>query len=536
MANPEKKQFSFNKLKSVESGLYSRGTQQKGAPSEPASQGGQAPDVPSEWKEETDIEQVEKPRKTLTISGNAMRKMLLVAIVFFLISGAFASYFFFGGINRVSTDNVKIVINGPASIGAGEPLSFDFSIQNENNVALEGVNLLVEYPIGTRTADNGLSELLRDSEQLGDISVGGTVQRTQRATLFGEADTTQRIIVSVEYRVKDSSATYFKEENYDVVISTSPVRMTVNSVSEVVSGNDVELSVEVVSNSSTIVSWLMLKVDYPFGFTYSSASPVPAYGNNVFSLGDLNPADRRVIRIRGKVAGQEGEDKLFRVTLGLPDKRDERQIGTTFLTSTQTIAIKRPFVSASLSLDGSSEEVYATQAGESIEGEISWANNLTSRIIDLEIQVKLTGNALNRLSVNVGGNGFYRSIDNIVLWDKTTSQQFAVVEPGDSGVVSFSFSSLPVSSLLYAGAKGNEISLDVSIRARRLSDTSSSEQITSCTSKKVRLSSNVAVTGRGLYFTGPFSNQGPIPPKAERNTTYTVVWSLTNTLNSISNV
>ena len=39
---------------------------------------------------------------------------------------------------------------------------------------------------------------------------------------------------------------------------------------------------------------------------------------------------------------------------------------------------------------------------------------------------------------------------------------------------------------------------------------------------------------KALYYSGPFTNTGLIPPKVEKETTYTVVWSLSNTANNIS--
>ena len=37
-----------------------------------------------------------------------------------------------------------------------------------------------------------------------------------------------------------------------------------------------------------------------------------------------------------------------------------------------------------------------------------------------------------------------------------------------------------------------------------------------------------------MYFTGPFENSGPVPPKAEQETTYSIVWTVTNNLNNVS--
>ena len=39
---------------------------------------------------------------------------------------------------------------------------------------------------------------------------------------------------------------------------------------------------------------------------------------------------------------------------------------------------------------------------------------------------------------------------------------------------------------------------------------------------------------QALYYSGAFKNEGPIPPKVEQKTTYTIVWSLSNTANNIS--
>ena len=530
-----KRNFSFDndKLRNLEKSLYARDEKTVDSSADSATSfSSPAETPPADWADEPPTRYT-FPASKHFMNRALMKKILLGTGGFFGICLIVGALFFFGGWNKVSTDNVVISVNGPSSIGAGEPLSFEFVIHNQNNIDLASVNLLVEYPPGTRTADDQQKELLRESEQADGIPAGDTIRRTKQAMLFGEADSTQHIIVSVEYRVKDSSATYFKEFYYDLLISTAPVRLSIDTVKEAFSGKDVELSADVVSNATSVVSGLMLRVDYPYGFTYTSSSPAPVYGNNIFLLGDLNPADHRVIRIHGTIEGQEGEERNFRFNLGLPDKQDSKVIGTTFLSSTQSITVTRPFVSAILSLGGSTKDPYVIPAGQPIDAQVAWSNNLPDRIVDLQIQAKLSGDSLNRLSVSTNG-GFYRSVDNTIVWDKSTVNSFSVIEPAENGGVSFSFSSLPVSTLLVSGSKTNELSLDISVKARRLSDSNVPEEIISSATRKIRLASNLNVAQRSLYFTGPFQNQGPIPPKADRNTTYTVVWTITNTLNSVS--
>ena len=46
--------------------------------------------------------------------------------------------------------------------------------------------------------------------------------------------------------------------------------------------------------------------------------------------------------------------------------------------------------------------------------------------------------------------------------------------------------------------------------------------------------SDVGFAAKALYYSGPFTNKGFIPPKAEKETSYTIVWTLSNTSNNIS--
>lgn len=528
---PRKRRFSFDKLEKVESGLYQRAAPSE-APEEETVGGGPGQTVvPSQWREDP----APPSRAThFRINVAIMKRIFWGALIFFVLAAGISAYMFFGGANRISTNNVDIMITGPTSVGAGEPLSYSIQVNNRNNAALQGVTLLVQYPPGTHTADASQAQLLRDSEDISDIPAGGSIVRNKQAVLFGEANTSEHIIVSVEYRVQDSSATYFKEQHYDVLISSSPVSLKINSVTEAVSGNQVDIAAQVTSNSTSVISGLMLQVDYPYGFTYSNASPAPTYGNSVFLIGDLAPAAQRVIHIIGTVNGQAGETRDFRFNLGLPGKNNNQAVGTVFLTDTQTIALQKPFVSVDLSLSGSSNDTVAAQAGQTVQGSLAWANNLPSRIINLDIEAKLSGSALDRLSVGAG-QGFWRSADNTIVWDKTTTNQFAVVGPNDNGILTFSLAPLPLSTLLTSGAKNSEISVDVTAKAQRLTDANTPEDIVASVSKNIRISSNVSLAAQSLYFTGPFSNQGPVPPKADQNTTYTITWTLTNTLNDLAN-
>ena len=124
--------------------------------------------------------------------------------------------------------------------------------------------------------------------------------------------------------------------------------------------------------------------------------------------------------------------------------------------------------------------------------------------------------------------GFYDSSKNIITWNKKNNSNLEELRPGDTGKLAFSFT-------VHAGKGEPQVKVDLSAKGQRVSESNVEEEINSSISKIVKLTSDLHLASQALYFTGPLENSGPIPPKAEQETTYTIVWTVTNTTNAISN-
>ena len=60
-------------------------------------------------------------------------------------------------------------------------------------------------------------------------------------------------------------------------------------------------------------------------------------------------------------------------------------------------------------------------------------------------------------------------------------------------------------------------------------------EITNTTTATALVSSDLGFSAQASYYSGPFSNTGAIPPKANQPTTYTITWGVTNSANALSN-
>lgn len=461
-------------------------------------------------------------------------KFLIGSIIFFVIALLAVIFNFFFGGNLVSGDNIEISVKAPISVAGGETFSFEIEIKNKNNVSLLGSDLGITFPSGARDINNTALPAKRAQEFLGEIRPGETVNKKMSALIFGGENEKKDLVITLEYKVTGSNSVFKKVKNLSIIIGSAPVSILVTHPSEINTNQSIDFTVEVISNSTSVIKNLLLKADYPFGFIFSKSSPQTFSDNNLWLIGDLEPGAKRVIKISGNLSGQEGEERGFTFSIGSQSNTDDRSIDVPFSSSFSSAVIRRPFVSADVFLNGSDSLEYVSRAGSKIETTIRWRNNLAYEVSDVSLVVKLSGNTLDKSSIQVT-DGYYRSIDNSIIFNKSTDPSFARLEPGQTGENKFVFGSFSAGSVTGSSLINPTIVMDIYATGKRIDYSSGSEDVLFSDSRKVKITANPQLSAKALYYIGPFKNTGPIPPVAERETTYTITWTVTNPLNNLSN-
>ncbi len=486
--------------------------------------------VPDEWQNEAN-NMKKKVKNVLINKTSFFKKFFFFSLGFFVLAIIFSIYSFFGGGNTVSNKNIEISIFGSAFASGGEPLPLQVEIINKNSSALLLTDLVIEYP---KVGVDFSSDLERVRYSIGEIPARSAHTENVNVVLFGEQGGIKPLRMSVEYRVEGSNAIFVKNKDYSVTISSAPVNISLEAPLKVSSNQEFDLNIKNLLNINRPAQNVLVRVDYPLGFEFVKAVPMPVSGNNVWSLGDLAPGSESNIIITGKMVDVvDGESKAFQIFSGSANPRNKYDIDTVFNSLIHTTLVEKPFISAVLYIDAVSQKEYAKEAKGSIQGEIRWVNNLPTRINDMQIKASLSGNALNRNSINTR-DGFYNSSLDTIVWDRNSNPGFIEVAPGASGSVGFSFS--PVSLFSGSGGMLNEpiVDISVSVSGREDLNTGGVGELNSVDRKRVKFISDLSFNNRILYSAGPFTNTGPVPPKAEQKTTYTIAWNITNTANRIS--
>ena len=463
------------------------------------------------------------------------KNFFIFSLVFFILTLLYASYVFFAGGNTVSNDNIDISILGNNFVAGGEELPLVIGITNRNSSALDLVNLVMEYPKSSESVNAVLpSGTERNRFSLGTIPAGAVRNENLKVVLFGEQGSIRPIKISLEYRVEGSNSIFVKTKSYDVTISSTPLNISVDAPVTINPNQDITLNIKATLNSTYAVPKILLKLNYPIGFQFKSSIPAPSLGNSIWSLGDLAPGVERNISVTGKMFDVvDGEEKSFHISSGSQSTKDKSMIGVVFNSLSYTVTIKKPFIEAKFFVNGVYQREYATNTKTPINGEIRWTNNLDTKVSDLEIRAKISGNAFNRKTIRVQ-QGFYDSSTDIITWNKNSQNGFNEVNPGDSGSVNFSVSPLSLFSAADGILSNPVININISISGKQLVTGYETADLNNSDSSIVRIISDVGFATKALYYSGPFPNIGPVPPKVEKETSYTITWSLSNTANSIS--
>ncbi|TSC84599.1 MAG: Uncharacterized protein G01um101417_130 [Parcubacteria group bacterium Gr01-1014_17] len=523
----------MNGLEKIRKGLYAR---ESDVPKE-NSVGhdvfhAEAPESRPEWEKEPAVPDAPPPPSPRTAMSFA-RKLFIVSSLFFVAAVSFAAFVVLRGGNVVSSEKVSVQFSGPLSVAGGEPFSFEVSVRNDNNSEIEAADLLLEFPEGTRRADNPRADFRRYREALGAISPGESLLKKEEAILFGEEGEQLSISATLEYRVRGSNALLKKTARYEVVLGTAPLSISVEGPRESANKAPFELVLEVKSNSATALRDIMVEADYPFGFAFNSASPRPTSGERVWALGDIPAGGTRRITLAGVLSGAEGDERIIRFRAGPAETGGGRAIGTALVSASHAVLLRKPFLALSILVGSEEGTEFIVEKGKTVRVGIAWENNLPSRATDAQIIVRLEGALYDPASVLPEG-GYYRAQEGTIVWDTSSDSSLGVLEPGDRGVKYFSVNVRGPGSGVYA-LKNPSFSMNTTIAARGPAGAGESGgAIETKVKADVKLLAYLSLSTRLVRWSGPFSNRGPIPPKVGEETTYTIVWSLSNAFNDLA--
>lgn len=448
--------------------------------------------------------------------------VLIGSLLIFVVAAALSSAYLYLGGNQISSDNINLTIGGPNTIGGGEIISLQVGLANQNTVAIESATLIMKYPGGTRTTEEPIENLFEQRIWLDTINPGEVKNIPIQASVFGEEGDEKTINATLEYRISGSNGTFYKDADpLSFQIVTSPIVLQVKSLKKVASGQEVEVEIEVKSNSSTPFKNLLISASYPNGFSYSSSEPKPEFSQNVWKIDELKPEETKTIKIKGSIKGLTEESLRLSVSAGPADPNNQYIVGATLTEAYTEFLIERPFLDVSFMVNGTKSNPAVLESGQIADVQVMVNNTLDESVYDMVVEVVPGGNALENAIVESRG-GFYDSNTGIVRFEVASDGDLAQVSPGDSRTFDLS---------LAPGPKQSTASFDlvVNVYGRRVAERSAQEQLIGTELIQAKYSSSIVTSGQINLVSGA------LPPKVGQITIYAVTLIAKAGINDVTN-
>lgn len=455
-----------------------------------------------------------KGGKRTNVSG--YKRLFVVSLIFFVGALGVALFSVYRGAITLSSKNVELGVLGNSFIAGGEALPVQVDITNKNSSDLVDAELTLSYPKGSVDGTGG--EIERIKKSLGVIGSGKTKTEAFSVVLYGEQGTSKTLTATFEYHLKGSNATFVKEKTFSVMISSSPVSLTVDAPRSITSNQPFIMNIRTVFTGDTLLDNAIVRVEYPNGYIFQSAIPTASSGNNTWDLGDLVKGTERTISIKGKLIGEQQDEKSFRIYVGSRVSESDPRIGVSYNSALHSVVISEPFISGQITVAGQSGDVIALPNGAPISGVIDWKNNAPIAVTDPQFVLSVSGDNVDTDSIAAAG-GYYDKLEKTITWNNQTMLSLGRIEPGASGKFPFSFKTKAPASGMAA-----DIALSLSVKGTYPDRDFFQDSVSGIDQKIIRFASKLQFAAQALYSIGPIRNTGPFPSRADQETTYTVQW------------
>lgn len=470
-----------------------------------------------------------KPRKTFKFQKKHFKILVSVLIVIALIIATAA---FFRGRFSFSKDRVKLEISAPTEISSGSEVEFSISYLNNNRIALKDAKLIIDYPQGAYSLEGeelsqqiiDLERVLPKKEEIKDFKI----------RLTGEKGSIKLLSVRLNYQPESISSFFENSSIFKINIGSVLVEVYLTVPQKAISGEEIFYILDYLNNTDEDFSNLKIELKYPAGFLFKESDPeIIGDKNNTWQIDTLKKGERGTIKVSGILKGIEGENKTIEASIS---KIEDNKILKYSQTSAVTQISSSPLLIL-LSLNNE-EEVSNINSGDKLNYKIEFKNNTDIALSQLILRAYIDSPVIDFKTLLLREKGFFDSLNNTITWSAAGVSALALLPPGELGEVSFGVlvkNNFPINNF---DDKNFQISLRAELETLNVPPQFNLDKLKIEKFLETKVNTSVVLQSKGYYneTSVDIVNSGPIPPKVNRATTYTIHWQITNSSNDLEDV
>lgn len=447
------------------------------------------------------------------------KKILIVASIIFLIIVVFGSIGFYLWLTSFKKSRVDFGISGPTQAASGEMTNYIISYWNNTNQVLQNASLVVHYPQES-LVPGGKSVQNID---LGNIGIGGGGKQEINLAFIGPDKGVQKLQATLSYKPQNTASTFENETIKEVAINGSALSIDFKAPEMVLPNIKNNYVIHYKNNTDKVFKNVSIEAVYPQNFNFVSSDQTPAKSNNNWNLGDLNPNEEGNINIIGILRNSDSAN--FELAIGVYENNKFFK----FINSHTQVNLAALPLSLDISVNNQSS--ITANPGDFLQFKINYKNNASISLTDVILKAKLDGLMYDFASVKT--NGFYNGSDNTITWNAGNVSEFKNLESGAAGEVEFQINVKPRYIIRTFRDKNFSLQVLATLETPTVPPSLAVKSLSVSNDLTIKVNTKAELKTKGYYYDSLIKNSGPLPPKVNQTTTYTVHWQVTNYSNDL---
>ncbi len=459
-----------------------------------------------------------------------MQRYVYLIILFLLVLGAAVAGLFYvlrHG-QAPGTSEVILRLSSPEAITSGDEVSFAVSYKNGTGISLQDVEIFFRFPDGSIPVEN--PDQLIKTVSVGTLRAGEERSHAFVARIIGTKNSTVRSSVELVY--KSAGATTFRKK-VDAITRIADAAFFLNLVvpQRAVSGEHLVYLLSYENLAPHALAGTHVRLRYPEGFSFSGAEPAPTEGEYTWDIGEVVAGGKGRIAVSGVLSGEEGDTKKVKAEVGF--MREGRFFP--YQESSFDTVIAPPPLSVAIELQDHPDNI--AQLGDVLALRLVYQNNTEIPLKDVVLRAELASNLFSIKGLNAE-KGFFDSIRNTVIWNPQSVKELAFLNPGEPYALTLRVALKNAFPILRSEDMNFTARIIATIESINVPPYLALNKISSSSLLEVKIETHADLRAEAYYKdeSSGIVNFGPLPPKADIETRYTIHWRISVPANDLENV
>lgn len=434
-------------------------------------------------------------------------------------------------ISPAPSPNVSIAFTAPSGTAVGVPFPLHIALTNDSESVLRNAELTIALPDGIAFVGQAPGQRAID-RAIGDIGPGSVSTEDLSLIATGNPKSVEHVTAKLIYGTDPTAQTQFETDGgVDVLVGQPALSLTFTSPTNIFSGQDFDVTVNLVNTTGAPLNDVQVNLDYPPAFTFKGATlPVRGVGNNAWNIGTLAPGATSTFTVTGNIVGPD--QALYAITGTVTAGVS----GLSYSVDKETLNLAIASSPLSLSVALNNEPDHIVKAGEPLNYVLTYTNHSNVTFESASIRATLAGIMFDLGSLRT--NGAFDSRSNTITWYAANTGALRAIEPGQSGSVGFTIQAKGQFPIRLLGDKNYTLRVNASITSPTVPPNTAGTNTVFATTRENKVAGKILLAAKAFLrdAASGILNTGPYPPKVDQPTEYTIHWYITNYSTDAQNV